>query len=609
MALRAGFRRFWAGRPVDARHAGSRVGRRTKRSPRRRAAAASVAAVRRPSSWLLLVLACAACLTPPPAGEGTKVPGEDVDAPKRLRTATDVAKVYAKGEVRQFEMRQAGQSIGTSWGRYIGVDADGNHRFETRIELRLPGRAPARSAGELVLDARGRLVRGVERSSAAELVFERRGDAIVLSDGTREDEVTYDPDRVDTAFMAHSAIVHAELMYALREITTAPMAWRLVSLSGGPPVEWSGRVLDATDDASTIRIDTSLGEIITLTDGRIAAIDVEATDLRILAVDEPAWPTFTIAGPKRLVWTKPANAKFEVREVELPGKAEEPTLAGEVLVPEATGPLPAVLMLSATGQEDRYGFAGPPPVDLGTHELTDALADAGFVVLRFDERGRGKSSAGELGFVSQLADARRALAVLSIQPEVDPDRIVVVGHGEGGLRALALANDRAADVHAVALLGTPGRPYDQVLRAQAAARLEELPPDVREDARAQQNQMIEDLVKGKAIPPELAPQATWLREIFAVRPAELVARVRVPILLAQGGKDFEVDPVADVLPLEKAAKRGRVKLEVRRYADLDHLFKPEPGTSTPERYRIDRRVDTTFITDVVAWTRRVTQKK
>jgi alpha-beta hydrolase superfamily lysophospholipase len=564
----------------------------------------------RRSSWsLLLALACAACLTPPPAGEGTKVPGADVDAPKRLRPATDVAHVYAKGEVRQFEMRQAGQSIGTSWGRYVGPLPDGNHRFETRIELRLPGRAPARSAGELVLDARGRLVRGFERSDAAELVFERRGTAIAISDGTRDDEITYDPDRVDTAFMAHSALLHAELMYALRDTITAPMGWRLVSLSGGPPVEWSGRVLDATDDASTIRIDTSLGEIVTLVDGRIAAIDVEASDLRILAVDEPEWPSFAIAGPRRLEWTKPANARFSVREVELPGKAEEPTLAGEVLVPDAPGPLPAVLLLAATGQEDRYGFAGPPPVDLGTHELTDALAEAGFVVLRFDERGRGKSGPGELGFVAQLADARRALAVLSIQPEVDPDRIVVVGHGEGGLRALSLANDRAADVHAVVLLAMPGRPYEQVLRAQAAARLDELPPDVRDDARAQQNAMIDELVKGRTIPAELEPQAKWLREIFAVRPAELIARVKVPVLLAQGGKDFEVDPVADVIPLEKAAKRARVKLEVRRYDGLDHLFKPEPGTSTPERYRVDRRVDTTFITDVVAWTRRVTRSK
>jgi pimeloyl-ACP methyl ester carboxylesterase len=555
-------------------------------------------------------LACSACLAPPPAGEDTSAPTSVREDAKRLRAAVDVARVYAVGEVRQFEMGQAGQSIGTSWGRYVGVDADGNHRFETRIELRIVGRAPARSEGEIILDPRGRLVRGFERSDAAELTFERKGDVLAIGDGTRSDEITYDPERVDTAFMAHSAILHAELMFALRDTGTAPMQWRLVSLSGGAPVEWTGRVLEATDDGTRIRIETSLGETVTLVNGRVAAIEVAASDLTILAVDEAVWPSFTIAGPRKLAWTKPAHARFEVREVPLPGKPDEPVLAGEVLVPEgATTPTPAVLFLSATGQEDRYGFAGPPPVDLGTHELTDALADAGFVVLRFDERGRGKSASGELGFLAQLGDARRALAVLSIQPEVDPDRIIVIGHGEGGLRALILASERAADVHAIALLATPGRPYEQVLRAQAAARLDELPPEVRDDARAQQKQMIDDIVKGRAIPDELQPQEKWLREIFAVRPAELVARVRVPVLVAQGGKDFEVDPVADVLPMEKAAKRGRVKLEVRRYDGLDHLFKAEPGTSTPERYLRDRRVDTTFITDVVAWAKRVTRTK
>lgn len=556
--------------------------------------------------WLLVVLAGAGCIKPPPAMPEAQGPDDGEPVAKRLRVATDVARVYAVGEVRQFELRQAGQSIGTSWGRYVGPDADGNHRFETRIELRITGRSPARSAGELVLDGRGRLVRGFERSDAAELRYERRGDVVVMTDGERVDEVAYEPDRVDTAFMAHSAILHAELMFALRELGTEPMQWRLLSLSGGAPIEWTGRVVESSDGGDRLQIDTSLGETVTLAQGRIENLVVAANELSIVASLEPAWPVFEIQGPRRLTWSLPANARFSVRELELPGKPEEPTLAGELLVPQTSGMVPGVLFLSATGQEDRHGFAGPPPVDLGSHELTDALADAGFAVLRYDERGRGASAPGDIGFLAQVADARRALATLSVQPEVDPDRIIVIGHGEGGLRAMVLASERASDVHAVALLASPGRPYEQVLRAQAAARLEELPPDVREQARAQQKQMLDDLVRGRRVPPEIEPQAQWLREIFAVRPGELLARLRVPVLLAQGGKDFEVDPIADVDPLVRAAKKTRVKLEVRRYEGLDHLFKPEPGLSTPERYREDRRVDTAFITDVVAWARRVT---
>jgi pimeloyl-ACP methyl ester carboxylesterase len=133
----------------------------------------------------------------------------------------------------------------------------------------------------------------------------------------------------------------------------------------------------------------------------------------------------------------PPGATFTRREVELPGQPGEPTLAGEVLIPAGKPPFPAVLFLSSTGQQDRHGFAGPPPVDLGSHEITDALAQAGMVVLRFDERGFGSSADGPISYLGQLEDARRGLRTLLVQDEVDPDRIALVGHGEGGWKALS----------------------------------------------------------------------------------------------------------------------------------------------------------------------------
>lgn len=553
------------------------------------------------------LLATLGCLQPPPAAQGESTPpGGDADDAVLL-AARGPGQLYAIGEVRGFELRQGGQRIGSSWGRYVGMDERGHHRFETRIELTFPGRAPARSSGELLLDGEGHLVEGFERSAAAELRFRRDGDSVVFTDGAQTDEVAYEPGRRPTAFMAHSAILHAELMFGLQGIVGREPAWRLISLSGGAPVEWSARVVERTPGNHHLRVQTSLGELVTLVDGRIAGIEVAATELSIVTIAAPTWPAFTIEAPRVLRWSRPADANFDVRELDLPGPPDEPALAGELLIPKgAAGPVPAVLFVSGTGLEDRYGFAGPPPVDLGSHEITDALAQNGFAVLRFDERGRGRSAPGPVGFLAQVDDAGRALATLAVQPEVDPDRIIVIAHGEGGLRALLLATKRAGDVHALALLAVPGRPYEQVMRAQAEARIEALPPEIRERARAQQRTMLDDLVSGRAVPEELAPQAQWLREVFAVKPADLVGRVRVPMLLAQGDKDFEIDPVADVRALERAAKARGASLEVRRYPGLDHLFKPEPGASSPERYMVDRRVDDAFITDLLAWARRVT---
>ena len=552
-------------------------------------------------------LALTGCLTPPPppaspgdAG-GAEAVGPDVAAaPKQVWDGLTPGAAYPVGETRAFEFVQGGRRIGRSWGRYAGTDEAGLHRFETRIELELPGRAPLRSAGELLLDEAGTLVRGFERSDAAELVFERRGDSLRLSDGRTEQEVAYVPEQVPTGVMAHSAILHEELLLRLRPLQVGTLELRLLSLSGGIPAEWSGEVLEAQD---RVLVETNLGERITLRDGLIETVVVEASDLTIANVLEP-WPTWEVAAPTRLTYTMREGATFERREVEITGSADTPTLAGEVLVPNGEGPHPAVLWVGTTGREDRFGFAGPPPVDLGAHEITDALAHAGFVVMRFDERGRGGSEPGPMTFVGQVDDAKRALGMLLVQPEVDPDKVVLVGHGEGGLRQLTLAANLPQGIVGVALLGSPGRPYREVFLEQAESALAELPPDLRAGAAAQQQRMVEAVERGTEVPPELEGEAQWLREMFALRPDKLFSRVRAPVWVAQGGKDFEVDPGKDPVALRRAAKSAKLKVDLRRYPKLDHLFKFEPGTSTPSRYlEPGRRVDTDFIADLVGWAR------
>jgi pimeloyl-ACP methyl ester carboxylesterase len=517
------------------------------------------------------------------------------------------------GEIRGFEFRQGGKVIGRSFGRYVGPieGAPGQHLFETRIELLVPDREPLRSVGEIVLDERGHLVRGHERSNAAEIVFERDRELLRLRSGTIEDEVGYDPERSDVAFMAHSAILHAELMFGLRKLSRGEMSWRLVSLSGGVPVEYSA-VLSVPDAAKpdTAVVHTSLGEVVTLQGGRIREIRVDADQLDVSELDPtPPWPTWTVEGPRKLVYEPAPDAAFTRHEVELPGRPSEPRLAGEVLVPRGgKPPFPGVLFLSGTGRQDRYGFAGPPPVDLGSHEITDALANAGFVVLRYDERGFGGSEAGdELSFMAQIEDARRGLRTLLVQDAVDPNRIVIVAHGEGGWRALRIAGRSPEGIRGVALLASPGRRYDEVFAAQAEAAAARIPPALREQARREQARILDDLKSGRPVP-ELLDQARWIREAFRQDPEKLVADVRCPLWVAQGGKDFEVDPEADVRALQRAAKRGRRKIKVKRYKDLDHLFMHEPEASAPVRYlEPGRHVDQGFLEDLVTWTRRVSR--
>ncbi len=509
--------------------------------------------------------------------------------------------LYPVGVVRVWVMRQGGHEIGRSYGRYQGPDPgrSEHHVFETRIELNIPGRPEIRSEGRVVVDANGHLVEGVERSNAAEIRIERRGSFLRLETAGGSDEVTYEPERVETAFWADTAILHEELMLGLRPLSVGELAWRLVSISGGVPVEWEANVTVSAD--GVVWLQTNLGEEIQFREGRIQAVRVKADDLEVVEEHDQGWPAWSIDGPRQLTYAMPTDGSFTIREVDLPGKPEQGKLAGEVLIPRGTGPFAVAVFLSGSGRQDRYGFAGPPPVDVGSHFITDALAQRGFLVLRYDEPGFGKSDAVEVSFASQIEDARRALATALVQPEADPDRIVLVGHGEGGWRALMLAGVDA-HIRGVALLGTPGRPYREVLLHQTEATLEGLPPEVRNQARETSRLMLEEIEGGTEVPPELRAQATWLRQVLKVDVPGLFRGIKARVLIAQGDADFEVDPVRDFDGLKRAAKSARVKSDSRRYPQLDHLFMIEAETSSPARYLVpNRTMGKTFLQELGDW--------
>ncbi len=544
----------------------------------------------------------AACVAIPLAGP--REPARDVVASALLWRGANVDKLYTPGQVRSFTFVQAGRTIGRSWGRYDGPAPERPelYRFVTRIELTPPGRAPLRSEGEIVVDRWGELASGFERSEAAELRFERMGDRLVVSSMQEREELACPS---GTAYMAHGAIIHQELMLATRTLMRGELSMRLVSLSGGLPVDWKASVERVDErDPERISVRTSLGEHIEFYRGRLVRIDVADETMEVRADDPPAaWPDWTIARPRELVYRQPHGASFTRHDVELPGRAGEPKLFGEVLLPTSgSPPHAAVLFLSGTGQQDRFGFAGPPAVDLGSHEITDAFAQAGFVVIRYDERGFGHSEPGELGFEDQLEDARRALRTLLVQEQVDAGRIIIVGHGEGGWRALRLAAERRREIAAVALLASPGRRYDAIMREHAELGLRKLPPELREDARREHARMLAKLKDGGTPPPELARHGTWLSHMLRLDPDVLIGNVSCPLVFAQGGKDFEVDPRLDLDALHRFAEKHRKRHEILRYPELDHLFKRETGLSSPEQYVVaDRAVDRTFLADLVRW--------
>lgn len=525
------------------------------------------------------------------------MPDAAVEEGEVVAPARELAGLYAVGEMRAFSFTQLGTEIGRSYGRYDGaVTRDGRtlHQFSTKVELLPPGGKPLRFASEVLVDEHGDLVEGWERSMAAELRFavaaDRKVLEIVADAGLPEverAELAYEP---GTAFMGYMATIHEELMLARRDLLLGDNEWRLISISAGRADPWSASV---SKQGKTVVLDTSLGEEIWFEDGRITRIEVTDDELVVTIAAHAQWPDWEVSGPSALTYEKPANATFDIREVELPGDADDTMLRGEILVPDPAkhgpGPYAGVVFLSGSVSADRYGFAGPPAVDLGYHEITDALANSGFVVIRYDEAGTGESEAAKPSWVRQRSDARRAFRTLLVQPEVDPDRIVTIGHAEGGWRALALAAERPQEIVGVVLLATLGRSYRELFAAQ---------PDI-----------LKALETGHGLPEPLQPMADWYGEIIVEDPDALIFRALVPMWIAQGGKDFETDPIKDLSALSAAVRKYGRKAEIVKFPDLDHHFKYEPGTSTQTSYLEQRPVDREFLDKLVGWVEKITSVK
>lgn len=155
------------------------------------------------------------------------------------------------------------------------------------------------------------------------------------------------------------------------------------------------------------------------------------------------------------------------------------TLFGTFAVPErTTGAVPGALIISGSGPTDRDGNGpGRPSADTNLN-FAAALADAGIASLRYDKRGSGATGSagqpedGPVDLATFEADMAAAYAALLAQPEVDPTRLIVLGHSEGSLFALRSPSVVAGPAPSALILAAPvGDRYLDVVDRQVTERV------------------------------------------------------------------------------------------------------------------------------------------
>jgi pimeloyl-ACP methyl ester carboxylesterase len=285
-------------------------------------------------------------------------------------------------------------------------------------------------------------------------------------------------------------------------------------------------------------------------------------------------------------------------------------LAGTLSRPptSAAPRLPAVVLVAGSGSSDRDGIFSGIPI-LG--DMAGALADAGFIVVRYDRRGIGQSGGrSEAATLTDYADdARAAVKALADRKDVDPKRIALVGHGDGGLVAM-IAAGKDKRVAAVAFISTPGMPGSDLVLAQQRRLLDRmtLTPEERQskiDAQMQINQAVmtgKDLDK---LPAGLRHSVDnpEFQSILTADPAKLMKEVRQPVLIVQGLLDAQVDAQnADLLAALARQRKKAPPTELVKVPGVNHLLAAAKTGEIDEYASLpDKHVATPVKEAIVTW--------
>jgi pimeloyl-ACP methyl ester carboxylesterase len=243
-----------------------------------------------------------------------------------------------------------------------------------------------------------------------------------------------------------------------------------------------------------------------------------------------------------------------------------------------TTPAPAVVFIGGSGPADRDELVLGIPI-LG--ELAGAVADAGFLTLRYDKRGVGQSGGRlESASIADLADdAIAAVKVLARRKDVDPKRIAVIGYSDGSAVAL-LAAAKEKQISAVAVISAAGvRGADLILEQQQRLLSRLNLPDTEKQAKVELQKRINEAIitgKGRETLPVGAQRQTDNAEFASILrndPAKIIPDVRKPILIVQPELDTEILPVnADRLERLAARRKNAPPVEVVKIPGVNHLL-------------------------------------
>jgi pimeloyl-ACP methyl ester carboxylesterase len=314
------------------------------------------------------------------------------------------------------------------------------------------------------------------------------------------------------------------------------------------------------------------------------------------------------------------------KEYVIENKKGNASLCGTLTIPDTTNVYPLVILITGSGAQNRNEeIAGHKPFLI----IADYLTKNGIAVFRYDDRGVGKSTGNIAVSTTEdfMYDAISVVKYFEQNPNINPKKIGVIGHSEGGVIAMMLAAKYPKDIAFIISMAGPGKSSKDLLLKQLeeinrASGFDEetikilsemqqkgmeIPAKAKDmtDMRKKITELYdfygakfsdEDrekyMLNNQGINMAVMQfSSPWMKYFLQMDPVVYLKKIKCPVLALNGSNDIQVDADQNLDAIQKNLNPKKCKqIEIKKLDGLNHLFQNADKGTVEEYFRINESI-------------------